>query len=272
MRGRLERAVAVLALAAAVAPRLAGADANEVGRLVSRVGEVRATGGAWESRDLERGSRIFEKDVIITGPEGRAKVRFFDKALVELKPDTRFAVERYREKASKGGKKGVLMRLWEGAFRTVTGWIGGDEKEEYKVKTPAATIGIRGTRYAARYCEEDCGPDFRTGDPLPGGLYLHVEKGEVHLSNLTDAQIFGHDRYSYVADRQSPIVEIDRPPGPLFSGEAPLRESDREGGLFRPAPSVRKPLWHGAPRAGDGPSILLDEEGQVIGVESGEDQ
>ncbi|MFA9461556.1 FecR family protein [Thiohalorhabdus sp. Cl-TMA] len=246
------------------------AESRSVGKVVSRVGDVHAVGGAWEERTLRRGDPVYEEDVIRTGPDGRTRIRFFDNGLVELKPNTRFEVERYRAKAGDGRDKGVLMRLWKGAFRTVTGWVGEEEKDSYRVRTPAATIGIRGTRYAARYCESACGRDFRTGEKVPSGLYLRVEDGQVRLSNLKDAQVFGRDKYSYVASRTAPIETIERPPGPIFSGETPIQGGE-DGVRLRQDSSDDRSLWKQGPSSESGPDLLLDESGEVMGVESREE-
>lgn len=238
-----------------------------VGRVITVVGEATATSGAWEERDLERRSRIYEQDMITTGGDGRVKVRFIDGGMVDIEPETRFEVERYRAEASGERGEGAFMRLWKGAFRTITGAIGSEEEENYKVETPAATLGIRGTEYAARYCEGDCGRSFRTGESIDDGLYVKVEEGRVRISNNTGKRDFGGDTYSYVASVNDDIVEIQRPPGLIFSGDDPFREEGAGGeGLFRPG--GERELWPGKRDEGQaGPSLIMDEQGNVIGVE-----
>lgn len=252
----------------------AGQAAHVVGRVITVVGEATATGAAWEERPLERRARIYEQDMITTGDDGRVKIRFTDGGLVDIQPETRFEVERYRKKASEERGEGAFMRLWKGAFRTITGAIGSEDAENYKVETPAATLGIRGTQYAARYCEGDCGRSFRTGEPIEDGLYVKVEKGQVRISNNTGARDFGADQYSYVASVNADIVELKRPPGLIFSGDDPFREDGAGGnGLFRPDSEERRPLWPGEGGRGQqaGPSLIIDEQGNVIGVDEDED-
>ena len=243
--------------------------AHVVGRVITVVGEVFATGAAWEERPLERRSRIYEQDMITTGGDGRVKVRFIDGGVVDIEPETRFEVERYRKEASGERGEGAFMRLWKGAFRTITGAIGSEDKDDYKVETPAATLGIRGTQYAARYCEGDCGRSFRTGEPIAAGLYVKVEKGRVRVSNNTGTRDFGADQYSYVASVNADIVELKRPPGLIFSGDDPFREEGAGGeDLFRPGAGDQRPFWPGKGEAEQaGPSLIMDEQGNVIGVE-----
>lgn len=260
--------VAAIAATLLTAPVAAQA-AHVVGRVITVVGEASATGAAWEERPLERRSRVYEQDMITTNSDGRVKIRFIDGGVVDIEPETRFEVERYRQKASEGRGEGAFMRLWKGAFRTITGAIGSEDRDNYKVETPAATLGIRGTQYAARYCEGDCGRSFRTGEPIADGLYVKVEEGGVAVSNNTGTRDFGADQFSYVASLNADIVELKRPPGLIFSGDDPFREDGDGGeGLFRPGGGDQRPFWPGpAGEQGTGPSLIMDEQGNIIGVE-----
>jgi hypothetical protein len=43
-----------------------------------------------------------------------------------------------------------------GGFRAISGLIGKVDRQAYRVATPAATIGIRGTDYEVQLCTTDC--------------------------------------------------------------------------------------------------------------------
>ncbi|MGH8446844.1 MAG: hypothetical protein ACREVL_16350, partial [Solimonas sp.] len=53
----------------------------------------------------------------------------------------------------------AFLRLLKGGFRTVSGLIGKANPDEYRVTTPVATIGIRGTDYYAYICDLACASD-----------------------------------------------------------------------------------------------------------------
>ena len=64
----------------------------------------------------------------------------------------------------------LLFNFIRGGMRTVSGAIGKVNRNNYRVQTPVATIGIRGTSYAA--------------EQQPNGrLLLTVSKGMVNISN-----------------------------------------------------------------------------------------
>ncbi|MES2884276.1 MAG: hypothetical protein V4709_05700 [Pseudomonadota bacterium] len=58
--------------------------------------------------------------------------------------------------SSSSGTSRAFFRLVKGGFRSVSGVIGKLNREDYRVTTPVATIGIRGTVYSARLCQGAC--------------------------------------------------------------------------------------------------------------------
>lgn len=53
----------------------------------------------------------------------------------------------------------AFFRLVKGGFRTVTGLIGKANREDYRVNTPTATIGVRGTDWIIWVCDLACAND-----------------------------------------------------------------------------------------------------------------
>ena len=136
-------------LAAAVAAALPGvAIAQTAARVDFAVGGATATGSDGRVRPLQKGSDILVGDLIDTG-KGRVQLRFLDGAQMALQPDTNFKVEEFRFAQKGEGNDGVVMNLIKGGMRTITGIIGRSNRAAYSLKTPSATIGIRGTEFTA---------------------------------------------------------------------------------------------------------------------------
>ena len=139
-----------LALAVAVAagalPLTAFAAA---GKVHFAFGQVSAENTAGETRKLKRGNEIEPGDTIST-ERGRAQLRFNDGAFVSLQPRTSFKIDDYNydEKEDDGDQRSFFS-LFRGGLRTVTGAIGRRNRTAYRLTTPVATIGIRGTGYTA---------------------------------------------------------------------------------------------------------------------------
>lgn len=154
--------VASLVLAA---PAQAAGNAAEV-VLVTGV----ATVGA---RALSPGDKLSEGDTIVTGNNSYANLKFADGGRVLLRPNTEFTVEKYKYEAparaaaapaaadAPAEASSAFFRLVRGGFRAISGFIGKADRQSYRVTTPTATIGIRGTDYEAQLCAADC-PEAET--------------------------------------------------------------------------------------------------------------
>lgn len=130
-------------------------------------GGVTATNAEGE-RPLAKDNPIFSGDTVNTTQDGRAQLRFTDDALVSLMPNSTFAVDAYLAPSAKDSGA-ISMSLVKGGLRTITGSIGKQNHENYELKTPVATLGIRGTEYVV-VLDEDT-------------LRLKVDEGVVSLHN-----------------------------------------------------------------------------------------
>lgn len=136
-------------IAAAVAVASGSALAEQAGRVSFVTGDVRATATDGSVRSLARGDIINTGDKINTGA-GRLQLRFTDGGFVSLQPNTVFGVDQYLYANKPPEETSLFFSLLQGGMRTVTGAIGKVNKQSYKVRTPVATIGIRGTEFRAR--------------------------------------------------------------------------------------------------------------------------
>lgn len=198
--------VAAVALAAAC---LAGpAWADVAGRVIAVSGQVTAVHPEGAARVLQRGARVHEGEVIDTGDAGRVQVRFVDEGLVDLKPGTRFEIERYDE-GSAGSGGSAIMNLLEGALRTISGAIGHGDDDHYSMGTDVATMGIRGTQYALRYCESGCAAGAE-------GLYGRVDQGFIDVRTGAGQRGFGAGSFFRVAGRDATPEAIVQPPSEVL--------------------------------------------------------
>ena len=142
---KLKNAVLMMALAA-VYPMQSFAAA---GVAQFTAGDVSLRRGAG-SDPLLKGKDIESGDAIVTGPNGRAQVRFSDGGLVALQPNSQFNIASYADKAD-AKQDSFFVDLLRGGMRAVTGLIGKRNHDNYKVTTTTATIGIRGSAFNLAY-------------------------------------------------------------------------------------------------------------------------
>lgn len=135
------RGAALAMISAAFATQ---ASANTAGRIDFVYGEANVRAADGRLRPAAKGELVQDGDTLVTG-NGRAQVRFTDGAYVSLQPNTEFGVREYRYEGKTDGSERGFFSLVRGAMRTVTGAIGRYNRSAYQVRTPTATVGIRGT-------------------------------------------------------------------------------------------------------------------------------
>ena len=140
MRSVLRPAAAAFLLLLQLAA--ASALAQPVGRIDFAAGSVRIERGTQTIVGL-RGTQVLEGDVVLTGPDTQVQIRMADDAFLALRPNSRLTLDKYR--FGKGEEDGVLLSLAHGILRAFTGAIAARDREKFIMKTPLATVGIRGS-------------------------------------------------------------------------------------------------------------------------------
>lgn len=123
-----------------------------IGQIVWVKGSVKAIQPNAAPRVLQRRSPIFEKDLIVTDKSSTGQIVFTDNSMVSLRTNTEFRIDAYqfgKDTPAKDSK--YVATVVKGGFRTITGLIPKADPENYKVKTPVATIAVQGTEYSVVY-------------------------------------------------------------------------------------------------------------------------
>lgn len=218
--------------------------AGEVGLVTGR---VTAATPAGDIRYLSRGDALHEGEIVSTGPSSFVNMKFADGGRILLRPNTRFQIESFAlpedtpapavaaaapatpsqpqasaQQARTEGTGSAFFRLLKGGFRAVTGLVGQSDRESYRVRTPIATIGIRGTDYEVRVCAGDC-IDI---DPLPtDGLYAGVNEGGIAISNGAGEALTLAGQFALVTGIDTPPVALRGRPRVLASDPLPDPET-----------------------------------------------
>lgn len=143
---KLKSTVLLMALAAAYplqAHALAGVAQFTAGEV-----NLRQTDGRTVA--LAKGGDINSGNAIVTGSNGRAQVKFTDGGLVSLQPNTEFKIANYVDQNDPKEDR-FLVDLLRGSMRAITGLIGKRNRDNFKLTTTTATIGIRGSGFKVGY-------------------------------------------------------------------------------------------------------------------------
>jgi len=171
------------------------------GFVIAARGSLTATNDAGETRTLNRRSKFYANEILKTGTSSRAQLRFKDRALMTLRPETQLDIGEYHFGGKKDKTNRAFLKLVSGGFRTISGAIGRANKSAYRINTPVASIGIRGT-------------DYEIVISLNGKVFAAVHDGGITLTNdLGDLDLGADSNYLYaeVSAGEKPIGLADLP-------------------------------------------------------------
>jgi hypothetical protein len=151
------KVIATLAIIAAVVASPVPAAEDSAGMVVASRGEVIATADGG-SRELKQGDFIYQNDEIITSNRSFAVLQFVDGAKVTVRPDSVMIIEQYLYNGDENDA--ATLGLVSGGLRVITGAMAKTNPENYKVRTPVALMGVRGTEFSVMLCgDEICGEE-----------------------------------------------------------------------------------------------------------------
>src|SRR5664279_4111844 len=128
------------AIVAIVAVAATNAVAEKIGVAAAVVNQVQGVSGG-NSRPLSVGSDVFVHEHIRTSDASTAQLLFLDKTSVSIGPRADLVLDSFVYDPNKGTGR-VVVNATQGAFRFITG---SQNPTNYAIKTPVATLGIRGT-------------------------------------------------------------------------------------------------------------------------------
>lgn len=140
-------------------------------------GDVQITSPAGQTRQAQKGEAVSEGDTLVSAPSASAQIKMQDGGFVAMRPDTKLKFDRFIFSGKQDGNEKSFFSLFKGGFRAVTGFIGQINKENYRITTPAATIGIRGTDHETFLVV----PGSQLAQVAPAGAYNKVNLGETTL-------------------------------------------------------------------------------------------
>jgi hypothetical protein len=136
-------AVLFVILAIASIARAAGPQIAQVKTVSGDAAIVR--GGA--SLPAKVGDPVYEKDTIKTGDGGSIGLTFVDNTVMSAGPNSEIDMSQYRFD-SNNFNGAMLADVHQGTVTMVSGDIARSSPGAMRIKTPAAMLGVRGTRFA----------------------------------------------------------------------------------------------------------------------------
>jgi FecR protein len=155
------------------------------GRVYAVNGDVFVIQGNNPSHRVDGNEAIVSNTLVNTGENSSALLKFDDGQIVTMQPNSSFQVREYRYDAKKIENSNIVFSMLKGGMRFVTGLIGKARKQAFRLATPNATIGIRGTEFMVVMSGKS--------------MYSQVLTGKIAMTNAAGIKIVGAGKSAVVA-------------------------------------------------------------------------
>ena len=164
-----------------------------VGQLYEAAGEVKTAVGSQMAQAAGKGASLENDMIVSTGDNSQAVLKFEDGQVVALQSNTSFRIHDYRYNPKEVEKSNIFFSMLKGGLRAITGLIGSKRQTAFKLLTPNATIGIRGT-------------DFMV--VMGNQMYSNVVSGSISMTNAAGTAVFSAGQTAVVASATALPVSI----------------------------------------------------------------
>lgn len=186
--------VAISAMASAETPVQISAVQTSDSRVYAVSGDVSVAQGKNPAHRVSDNEIIVPDTLVQTGNQSSALLKFEDGQIVTMKADSTFQVREYRFDPVQAEKSNIVFSMFKGGMRFITGQIGQRRKQAFKLLTPNATIGIRGTDFMVTMVNDS--------------MYSHVLSGEIVVTNFAGMAAIGAGHAASLATSKSPAVSM----------------------------------------------------------------
>jgi hypothetical protein len=224
-----------------------------VGEAAMVIGVARITSANGQVTAVNRGSPIHVGDKIETESGGHVHVRFVDGGRLSVRPSSRLQVENYSYSAQQPALTAIKFKLDEGVVRSITGTWGESARDRFRLNTPVAAIGVKGTDFVVRSDADATAASVYTGAivfaALSGGCQASLgpcqNGGEKLLSQDMKGQMLELGR-EQSSPRFVPLVDL-------------LAQSARRAAVERTAKADKAPaIETGRSEAGTDKAVSLE--------------
>ncbi|MCX7177000.1 MAG: FecR family protein [Proteobacteria bacterium] len=208
-----------------------------VGEVSFLIGSARVAAGPDSPRDLVRGDRVSAGQVIETGDNGHVHLRFVDDGTVAIRPQSRLRIEDFHYDPANPRENRIKFSLEQGTLRSITGRAGEAAKDRYRLNTPIAAIGIKGTDFIVQVVNDTTRVAVNSGAivlaPLGEGCPANA-LGACSTAGARELSAAMVGRYLELKARYSvpELIQID--PSSTFPDRTSLSDDAKGGRARRP--------------------------------------
>ncbi|MEQ8408688.1 MAG: FecR domain-containing protein [Gammaproteobacteria bacterium] len=140
-------ACTIIMMGAKAAEPAPPADQSVVGEISLVLGKAFIVNADNERVAARRGLQLQASDQVFTEANGHVHIHFADDALVSVRPGSRLEIVRYDYDPARPEQSSVKFNLEEGVTRAISGDAAKSARDRFRLNTPIAAIGVRGTDF-----------------------------------------------------------------------------------------------------------------------------
>jgi hypothetical protein len=213
-----------------------------VGRISRLKGDLVARSADGKERTVIKGGPVYEGDTLETGKGDIAVIVFRDNSRIALHGETTFKVEQYRYRGKRDDN--IFFRLARGGIRVFSGLMAKRDARAFKLGTPTAVVGVRGTGYDVilqgtvtgsvqdQYSEKDF-PQKEIEplkaapgkEPKENGMFIHVWEESIEVQSIHGIMVINQGQTLFLPDEGDPVF---LPTIPIFMRDNPVPRPDGE--------------------------------------------
>lgn len=204
--------------------------AGGVAEVLFLSGQSRWSADGIRAQTLQKGMQLPESARIETGEDGYVYLGTLDQGFLVLRPRTVARIARYQ--ADIGGRVEIRLELEKGVARVVSGKAAQTQPQGFRMETPLAVIGVRGTDFSVLANNELTQVSVRSGGVVVSPLSDACRPGESGPCNGGQAaELYAHDRGQIIEVRRGAAQAIRLEPaggGGPDSVAPPAGEENRQ--------------------------------------------
>jgi hypothetical protein len=196
------------------------ASAVPVARVSLAVGEATLFKLNGASSVLARGVELSEQDRVVTGKSGMVMLVFSDQGRVAIRPESELVIRKYEDDPS-GQATQLQLDLMRGTVRQISGQAAQRQPDRYRLNTPIAAIGVRGTDFLAKATQ--------------GSVQTYVHEGAITVQPMQMGQSVGAQMLSVAGQSQYLLARAE---GAVELRHVVAEETERTFGIRLGKPTV----------------------------------
>lgn len=202
--------------------------AGQAGTVILTNGQVTRMSADGNQHPVNLNDIIQAGDTLITGEQGHLYLRTVDQGFIGLRPNTRVQIEVYDYDSSQPQQTRIRLTLQQGVMRSVSGSGAQAAKHQYRLNTPVAAIGIRGTDFTTVTDQQQTLTSVQQGGIVVAPLGGDCQAGALGPCHAGARELSASDSGSLLQVRQGQVTLLKKAADQPDSLSPPLPQENQK--------------------------------------------